>query len=100
MAVASNGAISSAKAGNPSGGTSYFVSVTAVSTALAAGESSVIGFFDNRKGRTKAFQPAHHAPMTLVAFDVAAYVLIVCAVFRAHNLFFGDFEIEKVSHGV
>mgnify|MGYP000167614325 CR=1 FL=1 len=36
--------------------------------------------------------------MTLVAFDVAAYVLIVCAVFRAHNFFFGDFEIEKVSH--
>ena len=38
--------------------------------------------------------------MTLVAFDVTAYVLIVCAVLRAHNLFFGDFEIEKVSHGV
>jgi hypothetical protein len=39
--------------------------------------------------------------MTLVAFDVAAYVLIVCAVFRAHNLFFEDFEIDKkVSHGV
>jgi hypothetical protein len=55
-------------------------------------------FGGGREGRTKAFQPAQHAPMTLVAFDVAAYVLIVCAVFRAHNLFFGGFEIEKVSH--
>ena len=57
----------------------------------------------NRKGRTKAFQPAQHAPMTLVAFDVAAYVLIVCAVLRAHDLQLRRLDIDNInwflSHG-
>jgi hypothetical protein len=41
--------------------------------------------------------------MTLVAFDVAAYVLIVCAVFRAHDLQLRRLDIDKInwflSHG-
>ena len=42
--------------------------------------------------------------MTLVAFDVAAYVLIVCAVLRAHDLQLRRLDIDKINwflgHGV
>ena len=36
--------------------------------------------------------------MAFAAFDVAADVVLVRAVRRAHNLFLGNLEIYKVSH--
>jgi hypothetical protein len=36
--------------------------------------------------------------MTLVAFDVATNVVLVCTMFRADDLFLRDLDVYKVSH--
>ena len=62
--------------------------------ACVAGLSGVvIGLLNNGKRWAKTLQTTQHAPVTFIAIDVAADVLIVRVVLRANNLLMANLKI-------